>query len=326
MSRPSLPTLSPGAVGPLLALAAFALYSTHDVIVKYLGDTYSVFQILFFTGLFSLPLVAVLVVRQKPRASLIPRHPGWVALRVGAVVMAGAGGFYAFTVLTMAQTYAILFAAPLIVTLLSVPMLGESVGPRRAVAVVAGLAGVLIVLRPGIEPLSLGHFAALLSAFCTGMVAIVSRKIGKTESTAVLMLYPMLANVVAMGVMLPGTYVALTWGAFAGMAGIAGLGFVAAVLVISAYRRAEAAVIAPMQYSQMIWAVIFGYVFFGEIVDRWTLAGSGLIIASGVYIVWREARGGVSRVKPVLSSRTRLETGATPRSSLIEDVTERPDK
>lgn len=315
---PRLFSPPPEAVGPLLALLAFGLFSTHDVIVKFLGETYSVFQILFFTGLLSLPMVGLLMWRQNPRQGLRPRHPGWVALRVLAVVCAGAGGFYAFTVLPMAQTYAILFAAPLIVTILSVPMLGEHVGIRRGLAVVVGLCGVLVVLRPGLEPLSLGHVTGLISASSTALVAIIARKIGKTESTAVLMLYPMLGNVVAMGVMLPGVYVAMTWTALAGMAGIAVLGFVAAVLVIGAYRRSEAAVVAPMQYSQMIWAVVFGFFLFGEIVDLWTLAGTGLIVASGVYIVWRESRAGVSRVKPVLNTRTRLETGATPRSSLIE--------
>ncbi len=303
--------------GAVYALAAFGIYATHDVVIKFLGSDYTSFQIIFFSGLLGFPLVSLMLMSDRSDGNLIPRHPWWSLLRSVTAVTTGAAGFYAFSVLPLAQTYAILFAMPLLITLLAIPMLGEKVGIRRGIAVFVGLFGVIVVLRPGSADLSLGHLAALGAAVTGAINSLIVRKIGSNERAVVLMLYPMLASVFATGAMMPFVYVPMPIEHLGLMGVIAGLGFIAALLIIRAYRTAPAVIVAPMQYSQIIWAVVYGWIFFGESVDNWTVVGTSIIICSGIYIVLREGTGRVSKNSPVLSNKSRAETGLMPRISLL---------
>lgn len=304
--------------GPFLALGAFALFSVHDVIVKTLGGSYSPVQIVFFSVLLGLPMAMLLLMRDPTDGNLLPRRPGWTALRTVAAVATGVSVFYAFSVLPLAQTYAILFATPLLITALSVPLLGERVGVRRGAAVLVGLVGVIIVLRPGQgDGFSLGHLAALVGACSSAFASIIVRKIGAEERNVVLLLYPMMANLLLMGAVLPFVYQPMPLTDFAALALMAALALVASMAVIAAYKRAPAFQIAPMQYSQIIWAVVFGALFFGERVDLFTIAGAAVIILSGVYIVVREDKANVSDNRPVLATHTRTETGTFPRAGRL---------
>lgn len=297
------------AAGPLLALGGFALYSAHDVLVKILGPSISVVQIVFFAGLFSFPLVALLLMADPVPGTLKPRHPGWVALRSTGAVAAGLLGFYAFTVIPFAQAYAMLFATPLLVTILSVPVLGERVGWRRWVAVAVGLSGVLVVLRPGFAEVTTGHIAGLGSALSSSVVGLSSRRIGRVERMGVLLLWPLLLTMGVMGAALPWVYRPMSGLELGMTAGIAALGVAAMLCMISAYRRAEASIVAPMQYSQMLWAIFWGALIFAEWPDAWTLSGATLIIASGVYIVLRESARGGDSARPVQTTRPRPAIG-----------------
>ncbi|MCC5992528.1 MAG: DMT family transporter [Rhodobacteraceae bacterium] len=318
-------SLTPGLAGPGLALGAFALFSVHDVIVKSLGGTYSPVQIVFFSVLLGLPLATLMLMRDPTDGNLLPRRPGWTVLRTGAAVVTGVTVFYAFSVLPLAQTYAILFATPLLITLLSVPILGEKVGLHRGGAVIAGLAGVIIVLRPfEADGLSLGHLAALVAAFASAFASIIVRKIGQEERNVVLLLYPMMASLVVMGAVLPFVYKPMPLVDLGALAAMAFLALIASLGVIAAYKRASAASVAPMQYSQIVWAVLFGALFFGEGVDLATIIGAAVIIASGVYILHRESRQNVSENRPVLATRTRTETGTFPRASQLGRFDEAP--
>jgi len=303
--------------GALMALLAFGLFAAHDVVVKTLGASFSTFQIIFFSVLLSFPLVMLMLMRDATADTLIPKHPWWTALRTGSAVVTGLCIFYAFATLPLAQVYAIIFAMPLIITVLSIPILGESVGLHRWAAVVVGLIGVIVVLRPGSSELTLGHLAALVGA-CTGsLVSIIVRKIGQDERNAVLLLYPMMANFLVMAAALPFVYRPLEVGELGLVGMMALLAFAGGLCSIQAYKAGDAAIVAPMQYSQMLWAAFYGSFFFGESVDRVTWIGAGIIIASGLYIVLRESLGGRSLMRPVLANRSRAETGTTPRVSLL---------
>lgn len=301
--------------GALAALGAFAIYSAHDVIVKALGGAFAPVQIIFFSTLMSFPVVALMVIREGNAANLRPVHPWLVGLRTLAMVTTTVCAFYAFSTLPMAQTYAIIFAAPLLITLIAIPVLGERVGWRRSLAVAVGLVGVIVVLQPGATPLSAGHLAAMTAAVAAAISAVIVRRIGGEERSAVLMLYPMLTNVVVMGAALPFVYVPMAGLELAGMAAIAAMGFAAALVHIFAYRSGSAAVVAPMQYSQILWAVLYGSLFFGETPDRATAIGAAIIVASGVYVVFREET--VSTTRPVLATRTRYVIGVLPRISAL---------
>lgn len=309
----------PDLRGALLALVAFAIYSGHDVVVKALGGLYSPIQIIFFSTLFGFPVITLMLIRDGSDGNLRPRHPWLVLLRTALSVLTVASAFYAFSVLPMAQTYAIIFAAPLLITVLAIPALGETVGWRRALAVLVGLCGVLVVLQPGTTPLDGGHIAALAAAFGSAGAAVIIRKIGTEERSAVLILYPMLASFVVMGVLLPLVYVPMPALHLGATGLIAVLGFVAALLHIAAYRSARAAIVAPMQYSQILWAVVFGALLFGETPSGSTALGGAIIILSGIYIVFREDRIG-SKTAPVLRTRSRYVFGVLPRIGILRDI------
>ncbi|MEL7344948.1 MAG: DMT family transporter [Pseudomonadota bacterium] len=220
---------------------------------------------------------------------------------------------FVFSVLPLAQTYAILFSMPLLITVLAIPILGEKVGIHRWGAILVGLTGVFVVLRPGSTELNLGHAAAMAAAICGALAAIIVRKIGRDERSAVLLLYPMMANFVLMAGLLVLVYEPMPI-EHLGLVGLmAALSFVAGLFLIVAYKNGDAAIVAPMQYSQIIWAAVYGLYFFQEQTDRVTWIGAAIIIASGLYIILREAVSGRSASAPVTQSRVRPETATSPR-------------
>lgn len=318
--------MSANAKGALLALLAFGIFATHDVFVKTLGAIYSPIQIVFFSVLFSFPLATVMLMRDAKPGTLLPRHPWWMALRTIASVATAVSAFYAFTVLPLAQTYAILFASPLLITILAIPVLGETVRLRRWLAVIVGLTGVMVVLQPGATELTLGHAAALTAAVGGSIASIIVRRIGADERPVVMLLYPMVANFVVMGAALAFVYIPMPIEHLGLVALVAAFAWTAGRCIIVAYQSGEAAIIAPMQYSQIIWATLYGALFFDETIGRPTLIGAGIIIAAGLYIVLRESRTDVSSTTPVLRTRSRHETGTYMRAGpLLRLLGRHPD-
>ena len=311
--------MSPNAKGAIFALLGFAIFSAHDVIVKYLGSQYSTFQVIFFSVLFSFPMIFTMNLRERSTDNMLPKHPWWSALRVITTVITGMSAFYAFSVLPLAQTYAFLFGMPLVITILSIPMLGEKVGVHRGGAVIVGLIGVMVVLRPGTSHLSLGHIAALTAAVFGAIGSLIVRKIGSEERNIVLLMYPMFANLIVMAVLMPAHYVPLQLFDLGALALMAIMASVASLFIILAYKTGEAAVVAPMHYSQMIWAIVYGFFFFDELPDQITMLGSAIIIGSGIYVVFREGRMKASNTTPVLLNRSRADTGIIPRISILSN-------
>lgn len=277
-------------MGAVFGLAGFASLSFHDALIKHLTASYAVPQIIFFTALFALPLLLI-ARRLQNGGSLIPRHPWWVALRTLGHFCAGAGSFVAFSKLPMAEVYAFLFATPLVITALSNGVLGEWVGLKRWVAVIVGMIGVLIVLEPTRSAIGLGHVAALVAMFGGAVVSLVFRRIGRTESGAAMLFYPMVLNLVVMGALLGAVHRPMPWADLALNAGVAVLGLAGMLSLYVAYRMARAATVAPMQYSQIIWAVLFGVFVFGEHPEPHVALGVALIMASGLYILLNERNG-----------------------------------
>ena len=288
------------------------MFSAHDAVIKFLGADYTPFQILFFGVLLSFPFATFMLLRDRDAGTLRPRNPGWMAARTAAGVVTATSAFFAFSLLPLAQVYAFIFAAPFLITIMSIPLLGERVGVHRWAAVLLGLAGVLIVLRPGVEALTAGHIAALAAAAGSALVSVITRKIGREERAAVLMLYPMMANVVLMGAILPFVYRPVPIQHIGLFAMVAALGFGGGLCVIAAYRHGDAATVAPMQYSQIIWGAGLGFLFFAEVPDFMTGLGAVVIIASGLYVVIRESLGGRSENTPVLRTRSRAGAATSP--------------
>jgi len=291
--------------GILLSLLGFALFSVHDAVVKYLGATYAPTQVLFFSTVFSFPLVAMMLLRDSKTGILRPRHPLWSSLRVVCMIAGYLSIFYAFSALPLAQTYALLFALPSFITLLSIPLLGERVGLHRVLAIIIGFIGVLIVVRPESGTFSLGHAAALFGAFASSLAMVIVRKIGNEERDTVLILFPLVGIFFVTGLLMPTDYKPMPLFDLGATMVIAGFSFLALICMINAYKIAEAAIVASMQYSQIIWASLLGYIFFNEQLDQQTVLGAGVIILSGLYIVYRENHKNSISKKPVLQSRSR---------------------
>lgn len=287
--------LSNPVTGFAYGLIAFGLWAIHDVVIKTLGPVLPVWQMMFFLNLFWLPCVVVLLIADSGHLSLRPKNPRLLALRSVLSIAVSMPIFYAFTVLPLAETYAILFSTPLWITALSGPLLGEKIGPRRWAAVIVGFIGVLIVLRPGVTVPSFGHLSALVGAFFAAIVFMLMRRLRRDESPGVMMLYPVLVNLLVLpAFMIAFGFAPMTGPVLVGTAVLAFLGFVGTVAILAAYHRADAAMIAPSQYSQILWASVLGALFFDEGLSWHVAAGAVLIVGSGIYITWREYR--LSRV------------------------------
>lgn len=199
--------------------------------------------------------------------------------------------FAALKTLQLAETTSIYFFAPMVITALAGPLLGEWAGWRRWMAILAGFVGVLVITRPGVAEFQIGHVYAVCSTISYCLYVIMTRHMGATETAESLIFYSALAPVVLMFPVVPFT-ASLPPDAFLWMILLL-LGFFGGFghwLLIKAYKQATTTALAPYPYLQMVWMIGFGYLIFNQLPDGWTLAGAGIIVTSGLYIVHREHR------------------------------------
>jgi drug/metabolite transporter (DMT)-like permease len=287
---------APGIETPLLgilcSLVANVMFASSDALVKGLTASYSIFQIIPMQVAFACIPILVMLRRDGGFRRMRAAHPRLIVLRG---FLAGIGtifGFYAFSALPLADVYAIAFCTPMVVTILSIPILGEQVRIHRWAAVVVGFLGILVMVRPGFEALTLGHLSALGSVFTGAGVVLIMRKISRDEQRAVLVTAVMLGLLatslpIALFVFkLPAWFDVLRVGAAGLFMGSAQF------LVVRALSLAPASTIAPMQYTMIVWALAYGSLFFGNVVDPFVVAGATIVIASSLYIMHRERRRG----------------------------------
>lgn len=283
---PQNPTLR----GALLGLMGMGVYCLYDITIKFLGGAYSPMQILFCAGLVFVPLI-LLHLRLGRVGGLKPVLPGWILFRSVVALFNGVIGAYAFAVLPLAECYAVFFLMPLMIALLAVPMLGEPMDLMRSLAILAGFGGVMIVLNPaGASSLGLGHLAAFTGASLGAVNYVLLRKTSAVESPGVLMLYPALVQLAALAVAMPQVWQPMPvqhW-LLTGLMGVEL--FVGGLLIIAAYRVAAAIVVAPMQYSQIIWAALLGRLLFDEAMTSRTTLGIAIIVAAGLFILTYRGR------------------------------------
>lgn len=278
--------------GALLGLLGMGLFAVADITIRFLGEGYDTFQIIFFAGLMSVPLIAGFAMADPTPGPLRPVLPRLMALRCVVVVVNGILGTYAFANLPLAEAYAIFFTMPIFITLLSALFLGEKIDLWRGMAVVAGLAGVLVALDPGRTTLEWAHAAALAGAVTGAGNYVIIRKTGGAERTVVMILYPLMVQLVVAALALPFVYTPMPFRDLAMTAVMATVAFAGYFAIIAAYRRAPGIVVAPMQYSQIIWAAIFGALLFDETMSGQTVVGVAIIVAAGIVIVSRQDKAG----------------------------------
>ena len=204
--------------------------------------------------------------------------------------------FYAFKVMPLADAYAIAFAAPLVMTALSMPILGEAVGMRRWAAVVVGFLGVVVMLRPGTagigEMLNIGTIAAIAGTVLFALVVLLTRKLSRVDTNAGIIFHAGLVGVLGSTALLPLDFIMPGIDGFLLLALVGLLGGVGVIAFTEALCHAPVAILAPFDYTAMIWAVAFGYVIWADLPDGWTLTGTAIVIASGLYVLHRETRRG----------------------------------
>jgi len=259
-----------------------------DALVKALGSTYDAFQLMLSRSVVALLPVAVMIWRAGGMKSVRANRPWLQAVRICVAFGSTFGFFYVFPRMPLVDAYAISFAAPLFMVALSVPMLGEPVGWRRWTAVVVGFIGVLIMLDPwGIEIHTMS-LIVLGATFCYALSTVMIRLLSRHDSDIVALFWLFLATSVAS---LAGAIPTWIWPTpidWVWLLMIGLLGGVAQILSTRAWRLAPAAILAPFDYTSIVLAVLFGYLWFKE-EPSWTVwLGLPLVIGSGLYILHRE--------------------------------------
>ena len=260
-----------------------------DLSAKWVLQTYPLEQFVMIRSAVGVSIFLLLVGRFGGWRSLKTRRWGWHLLRTAMAVGAMFGFFYGLSQMPLVNALTLVFVAPLMVTALSVPMLGESVGWRRWLAVSIGFVGVLIMLRPGVQPVSLADVAVLIAALCYAVLAITARKLADTESSYSMAVYvvwgPMLVAAVLMD---DGGWISpdVTGWLLLFIAGACSV--IAWIGIIGGYRRAPPAMLAPFEYLALVGGAIAGYLIWDEVPDRWVVIGAIIIIGSGLFVVYRE--------------------------------------
>ncbi|MDN5782052.1 MAG: DMT family transporter [Luteimonas sp.] len=281
-------------------LAAVALFALMDTGLKILSPHYPALQVATLRGASALPLVLGWSLATIGVRGLLRVHWPLHLLRgvLGLVMMACF--VYGLRTLPLTTTYAITFVAPLLVTAMAVPFLGEKVGPRRWAAIFVGLVGVLVVLRPtGQGMMTLGGLAILLAAVCYAGAAITVRLLAQRDSTQAMVFWLMLILVVGGGALSWHEWLPIQPRHWWVIAGIGVIGTLAQVLLTEAFRRGEASFIAPLEYTALVWGVLLDVALWQVLPDGMTWLGAAIIIASGLYLLRRERVRHVERAPPV---------------------------
>jgi drug/metabolite transporter (DMT)-like permease len=297
--------------GVACLILGIAVFSLQDLVIKLVSDGYPLHQALTIRSLTALPLLLLMVALDGGLGQLATRR--WQPVLGRAAVMFTAYGSYylGLAALPLATCVALFFTAPLFITMLSVLVLGEKVGPRRWAAVVVGFLGVLIVLRPGSEVFDWAALLPVYAGLAYGVAQILARRLGGTERSSVMAFYGnglFLAGGLALAAVLGG-------GGFAGeghkslafllrgwvrpspwdLTLMMACGVVAAAgltLLTQAYRVAHANVVAPFEYTALVWGVLYGWLIWSEMPGPTTWLGIAIVVGAGLYVLYRERRVG----------------------------------
>ncbi len=270
-------------------LSAVAFFSLMDAGMKLLSAGYPTLQVTMLRGAASLPFVLVWVLATAGPRSLVPVRWGLHLLR-GALGMVMIGCFvYALRSLPLSTAYSIYFVAPLLVAALSVPLLGERVGPRRWVAIAIGLVGVLVVLRPGVDGfISLPGLMVLLAATAYAIAAVTVSLLTRTDTPQSMVVWFLLIMAVGAGLLAWPQWQPLQWKHAGLIAGMGLAGALGQIALTRAFQLGQASMIAPLEYTGLVWVIGWDLLLWGVLPDRMTWIGAAIIVASGLYLLHRE--------------------------------------
>ena len=266
-----------------------------DLCAKALLQTYPLNQFVLLRSLIGLAMFLLLAPRFGGLGTLKTERWQWHLLRTLLAAGSMYGFFFGLSRMPLVNALTLAFTAPLMVTALSVPLLGEKVGWRRWSAVIVGFGGVLLIVRPGVEGFTIASFAVLFAGFCYALLAITARKLADTESSYSLSVYVVLGPLLTSAVVSTGdTWLAPDargWLLFT-LAGACSVG--AWIGIVGGYRRAPPATLAPFEYTAIVGGTIAGFLIWNEKPDVWVIVGAAVITASGIFVAFREIDASVS--------------------------------
>ncbi|RDW13335.1 DMT family transporter [Paracoccus thiocyanatus] len=301
----TLPEPSPGALPPILApagdparptqlrgivllLLAIFLFTLMDATGKHLSTLYHPVQVVWIRFLTNLVIVAA-IFAPRLRATLATRRPVVQAFRGLTQLCSILLFFSALQFVGLAEATAIMDINPVLITLGAALFLGESIGIRRILGILAALCGALLIIRPGAGVFHPAALLALAAAFTYAAGAILTR-VARSDSTATSILWSALVGTALSSLAVPLVWQPIAIGDIWAFLLLGGFGTAAQALLIRAFSLAEAAAIAPFGYTGLIWAGLWGWLFWGTLPDRWTVIGALIIVAAGLYVWMREAR------------------------------------
>jgi drug/metabolite transporter (DMT)-like permease len=282
-------------IGIALMCGAVALFACLDATAKYLNTQMDSLEIAWarYTSAFVLTLIVSNPITHT--GLLRTRSPKLQLTRSVLLVASTALNFLALRWLQLDEALSIIFTFPFIVAIISGPMLGEWIGWRRWSAIGFGFAGVLLITRPGLGGMHPAAFFSLAATICYGFYAVITRIVSRVDSNQTSLFY---ANFIGALVMLP--VIPFVWQPPANwlialmLAMIGVLGSAGHYFLIAGHKLAPASVLSPFIYTQLIWVVILGYLVFDHVPNGWTMAGAAMVIGSGLYLLYRERKVGVS--------------------------------
>ncbi len=290
--KPAAPAVPARADRPFrgiaLILASTIFLGISDVTAKYLSATLPSIEIAWIRFLVFALVMSPAMLPGSPLFALRTGRPGLQVMRGVALLMSSLFFISGLRFLPIAEASATGFVSPLFVTALSILFLGEIVGVRRWLATAVGLIGVLVILRPGSIAFHAAAFFPLVSALAWACTLIMTRMLSGRERAITTMTYSSIAGACVMCALVPFVWVTPSWhdilsGILIGVASTAGQW-----IVVLAFRYADASVLAPFSYTQLLWVSILGFLIFGEVPDIWTVIGAAFIVASGLYTAHRE--------------------------------------
>jgi drug/metabolite transporter (DMT)-like permease len=298
---------SQALTGILFATGGTLIFSINDVSIKFLSGGYALHQVILIRAFVAMAFIlAVIHFSERGWSQIGTSRPGTHLLRVLIVMVSNVTFFVGLAAMPLADAVAVAYVSPLVVTLLSIVVLGEKVGPRRWAAVTAGMVGVIIMLRPGAGVIQPAAILVLISAILYASGNLLARKMGGTESAMTLSFYVQSGFIVislAMGLWAGDGHLAsddplwaflfrpwiwpplADWPIFLATGLSVGIG---GLMVTQAYRTAEAGLIAPFEYVGMPMAILWGVIVFGTFPDATAWVGIALICGAGLYTLWRE--------------------------------------
>ena len=288
-------------LGMTAALGAFFMFTVMNVFAKLLSERHSVIEIAFYRNAIAIiPFLIMIFVFGRREIAALNSKPLLVGLRglLGTVSLTAT--FFAYSMLPMAETTALLFTASLYIPVLGVIFLREAVGPYRWTAVGVGFAGVLIMLRPGADVAALGVAVALGAAMLQAIMQVILRHLGRHERPETITFYFFLVGTLVTALALPFVAVTPTAEEIPLLFGTGISGVIAQLLLTIAFRNASAAIVTVFNYSGIVWAMLLGWLIFNDWPLPTVLLGAAIVIGSNVLIIWRE-----SRVRKITGDRVR---------------------